>query len=69
MFSDSLLIGLFTEKIIRITKTAEFSALSNGFNHAKPFISVFFKTLVLFPLPSPLLGQKGGVFIRCRRGD
>lgn len=39
--TNSPLIGLFTEKIIRITKMAEFSALSNRFNHAKPFISLF----------------------------
>lgn len=40
--TNSPLIGLFTEKIIRITKMVEFSALSNGFNHAKPiYLSVF----------------------------
>ncbi|XP_026165921.1 E3 ubiquitin-protein ligase FANCL isoform X2 [Mastacembelus armatus] len=49
---NSPLIGLFTDKIIRITKMAEFSALSNRFNHAKPFISLFL-TLVF---PSPLCG-------------
>lgn len=52
--TNSPLIGLFTEKIIRITKMVEFSALSNRFNHAKAFISSFFLTLVLFP--SPLCG-------------
>lgn len=40
--TNSPLIGLFTEKIIRITKMVEFSALSNGFNHAKTiYLSVF----------------------------
>lgn len=40
----ALLIGLFTDTNIRITKMAEFCS-SNRFNHSNPFISIFFKTL------------------------
>lgn len=49
------LIGLFTEKIIRITKMAELSALSNGFNLANPFIPPFSLSLLhSFFFPTPL---------------
>lgn len=48
--TNSPLIGLFTEKIIRITKMAEFSAPSSRFNHTKPFISVFKRSFFSPPL-------------------
>lgn len=58
--SNSPLIGLFTDKIIRITKMAEFSALSNRFNHEKPFVSLsLFLKPSFFSPPLSADGLKG----------
>lgn len=59
--TNSPLIGLFTEKIIRIKKMVKFSALSNRFNHTKIAHS--------FPLLTPWLGQEAIVFIRHHHSD
>lgn len=60
-----LLIGLFTDNIIRITKMAQFWALHQTALIIQNHFSLFLISFFHFPLPSLRMGWKGAVFIRC----